>query len=291
MELNGVLLLDKPEGPSSAQLLGGVKKKLGLRKVGHCGTLDPFASGLLVCLTGRATRLAAFAQGGRKSYSGVIRLGLVTSSDDITGGQIAYCATLPDFTEVTEAAKRFVGRLSQVPPQVSAVKVAGERAYSRARQGLSTELAPRSVEIFSFELRALNPRQVSFQVSCSSGTYIRSLARDLGASLGCGGCLEQLRRCSSAPFTVEQAKQLVDLTVTDILPWQTLFPEANVIELSDARLRKVSVGLQVEIKALAKECQDRYLGSDKIIVRRVAGDPEGLFWRQEDHWRFVTLVN
>lgn len=224
----GIILLDKAEGISSAKAIAQVKKKLLIKKIGHAGTLDPLASGLIVCVLNRATKLADYAMGGEKTYSGIIRLGLKTDTDDLCGQVLEETSIEPAFSVIQETiTKHFLGSIKQVPPNVSAIKVDGERAYAMFRQGKSLpELNAREIRIKSFEVHALENRRLSFRIHCSSGTYIRSIARDLGDLLGCGGCIESLRREESWPFNVESAKKVEDLSESDILDWCALFPGA-----------------------------------------------------------------
>lgn len=286
----GIVLMDKAEGLSSAQALARLKKQLCAKKIGHAGTLDPFATGLLVCLTEGATRLAHYAQAGRKTYSGVIRLGITTDSDDLTGRVLHSVLQLPGFSSVEEVAMRFVGRISQKPPQFSAVKIGGERAYKRARQGLEMELAMREVEIDSFTVEPLEEGRIFFRVVCSKGTYIRSLARDLGASLGCGACLEQLRREVSEPFNIAQADQLDDLNTDRILSWSILFPDAGRIKLDDTQLAMVRSGVEREINNLLDECEVLSTKEKVIILTNLSDEPCGFLHCVEDLWKFGGLI-
>jgi len=208
----------KTRGPTSHDVVDVVRRALGESRVGHLGTLDPFADGLLVMLVGRATRLAPFAAGWRKSYEGVIRLGVVTATDDATGAVIASSDAVPSFAEdaVRTAARGFVGELEQRPPAYSAVKVDGERAYRRARRGERVTLEPRQVTVFALELTGWRPPDAAFRATVSGGTYLRSLARDLGERLGCGGHLAALRRTRVGPFALEDAVAPEALTPADL---------------------------------------------------------------------------
>jgi tRNA pseudouridine55 synthase len=196
----------KPAGPTSHDVVDIVRRALGERRVGHLGTLDPFAKGLLVLVVGRATRLAPFAAGWPKSYEGVIRLGVTTDTDDATG---AIVATAP-WTGVTPAQLaqvigNFRGGYEQRPPAYSAVKIEGERAYRRARRGEAVAPEPRAVEIRELEIVEAAVPDLRFRATVSAGTYLRSLARDIGAALGCGAHLTALRRTSVGPLKLEDA--------------------------------------------------------------------------------------
>jgi tRNA pseudouridine55 synthase len=199
-------LVAKPAGPTSHDVVDIVRRALGEQRVGHLGTLDPFAKGLLVLVVGRATRLAPFAAEWPKSYEGVIRLGITTETDDLTG---AVTRTAP-WTHVTPAQladviQSFRGGYEQRPPAYSAVKIAGERAYARARRGEAVELTPRPVEIRELEILEAAVPDLQFRATVSGGTYLRSLARDIGAKLGCGAHLAALERTAVGPLRLEDA--------------------------------------------------------------------------------------
>jgi len=199
-------LVAKPAGPTSHDVVDIVRRALGEQRVGHLGTLDPFAKGLLVLVVGRATRLAAFAAEWPKAYDGVIRLGVTTDTDDLTG---AVVATAP-WTGITPAQlaaviESFRGRYEQRPPAYSAVKIAGERAYARARRGEAVEPAARDVDIRELEIVGAAVPDLEFRATVSGGTYLRSLARDIGAKLGCGAHLVALRRTAVGPLRLEDA--------------------------------------------------------------------------------------
>jgi tRNA pseudouridine55 synthase len=196
----------KPAGPTSHDVVDIARRALGEQRVGHLGTLDPFAKGLLVLVVGRATRLAPFAAAWSKSYEGVIRLGVTTDTDDATG---AIVATAP-WTGVTPAQLAqviggFRGGYEQRPPAYSAVKVAGERAYRRARRGEAVAPEPRPVEIRELEIVEAAVPDLRFRATVSAGTYLRSLARDIGVALGCGAHLTVLRRTAVGPLQLEDA--------------------------------------------------------------------------------------
>ncbi len=195
-ELTGVLPVDKPEGPTSHDIVARARRALGTRRIGHTGTLDPFASGLLLLCLGRATRIAEYLTGLDKTYQARARLGAVTDTDDRTGAVLAQSdawRTL-DAAGVEAAARALEGPQLQVPPAYSAKKVEGERMYRRARRGEEVELPAVPVTVHRIEVLGLELPDVDFEVECSSGTYIRALARDLGERLGTGAHLTALRR-------------------------------------------------------------------------------------------------
>jgi len=208
----GFLLVDKPAGPTSHDMVNVVRRALATRRVGHGGTLDPFATGLLPLLVGRATRLMPYLLGLPKSYTGKIRLGGRTNTDDLTGVVIEE----RDATRVTDAAltSAFVehtGQLEQRPPEYSAKKIGGRPAHRRARSGEHVTLPTQSVEVFDLHIVHRDGPEVSFHAAVSSGTYIRALARDIGEALGCGAYLAALRRLTVGPWDVEDAVLLAEI--------------------------------------------------------------------------------
>ena len=206
---DGVLVIDKPAGPTSHDVVDLVRRAVGHRRVGHTGTLDPAATGVLVLCVGRATKLVRFLQAGRKTYAAQVRLGVVTSSQDADGEVVARAdARHLDERTVCDALMRFQGTFAQLPPMVSAVKVDGQRLHTAARRGEEVEREPREITVDSIVLDGFEPGEqprLSFLVTCSPGTYVRTLAHDLGAELGVGGSLESLRRLANGPFVVDEA--------------------------------------------------------------------------------------
>ena len=211
------MLVAKPAGPTSHDIVDMARRALDEKRIGHLGTLDPFAKGLLVLLVGRATRLAPFAAEWAKSYDGVIRLGVTTDTDDLTG-QVVATAPWTGITpaQLADVVGRFRGTYEQTPPAYSAVKVAGERAYRRARRGETVALEPRAVDIRELEIVEATPPDLQFRAVVSAGTYIRSLARDIGAALGCGAHLAALRRTAVGPLRLE------DAIAPDGVTWQAV---------------------------------------------------------------------
>jgi tRNA pseudouridine55 synthase len=203
-----VLLVDKPAGPTSFAVVAAIRRALGRPvKVGHAGTLDPFATGLLLVLAGRATRLAPYLVGLPKRYEAVLRLGARSSTGDPEGEIEPSGAALPGAQALAAAAADLVGEIEQVPPATSAIKVDGRRAYALARAGQEVALAPRRVTVHELELRSYDERSglAEVAIACSKGTYVRALARDLGELTGCGAYCEQLRRTAIGELRVEAA--------------------------------------------------------------------------------------
>ena len=212
MTQNGILLIDKPEGPSSAQVVHQVKKILGAKKVGHLGTLDPFASGLLLIGVNEGTKIADIFLGGVKSYRGVMMLGIETDTQDGTGKVVLERPVRNiSKSELRSLEKKFTGALQQVPPMFSALKKDGVRLYRLARQGKEIPREPRSIRIDALCLKPLSDREVEIEVTCSRGTYVRTLAADMGKELGCGAHLKNLRRVACDHLAVAQAIDLEEL--------------------------------------------------------------------------------
>ena len=211
--INGIVVVDKPQGLSSAQVVSRIKAPFGAKKAGHTGTLDPFATGILLCCLNRATRLARFFLNGDKTYEATLRLGIRTDTQDATGAVLERRPTdQVTAARVALAANRFVGTIAQVPPIYSALKHEGTPLYKLARRGQAVEKPARSVRIDRLEITDVCLPDVRFTVTCSAGTYIRTLCADLGAALGCGGHLTTLRRTASCGFRLDEAWNLDRLT-------------------------------------------------------------------------------
>jgi tRNA pseudouridine55 synthase len=231
-----VLLVAKTAGPTSHDVVDVVRRALGVRRVGHLGTLDPFADGLLVLVVGRATRLAQFAAGWRKEYRGTMRLGVATTTDDVTGAPVATSDAWRalDRATIEAALAGHTGPAWQRPPAHSAVKVAGERAYRRARRGETVALVSRPVDIETLVLEDWTPPDVRFRAIVSAGTYVRSIARDVGETLGCGAHLVALTRTAVGLFRLEDARAAETVTAADLRPAALLVGSLPSRELDEA---------------------------------------------------------
>jgi tRNA pseudouridine55 synthase len=214
-EWSGLLLFDKPTGVTSHDVVDRVRRRLRIPGAGHLGTLDPAASGLLVLALGAATRCSQVWQAGRKTYEATVRFGVVTSTQDLQGEVLERREVTLAEADVRAATAAFTGEIEQVPPMVSALKVGGQRLHRLARRGQVVERAPRRVTVHSWEWLDLALPEARFRVVVSGGTYVRTLAHDLGARLGVGGALQSLRRLRSEPFGLERAIGLRDLDGAD----------------------------------------------------------------------------
>ncbi len=250
-QLNGIIVLDKPAGMSSAQAVAKVKHLLGAHKVGHAGTLDPFATGVLVCCINQATRLARFFLHGRKQYQAVLRLGEATDTQDATGESVARIP-LPELTteQIISAVEGFQGDLMQHPPIYAALKHHGTPLYKLARQGRPVQKPPRPVTIWAIAVTAVQLPDVHFDVTCSAGTYVRTLCADIGQCLGCGGHLARLRRTASSDFSIDQALSLEALAAMDrqqlmaqgLIPMAAAVQEMDVFNAGERLLQRVAYG-------------------------------------------------
>jgi tRNA pseudouridine55 synthase len=238
-----VLVVDKPRGITSHDVVARVRRILGTKRVGHVGTLDPMATGVLPLVLERATRLASFLSAGDKVYQAVIRLGVTTDTYDATGTVVDASSRLSgppiDRTSVETVAKRFTGTFLQTPPPYSAKKIAGVRAYRLARKKTPVMPKPVEVSVRAFEIQTLEDTMLSCRVTCAPGFYMRSLAHDLGDALGVGGCLEQLRREQSGAFSLADAVSLENLELepdgapSHIVPIRQLLPDLPSVVVTD----------------------------------------------------------
>lgn len=210
--LDGAILIDKPSGPTSHDVVDAIRRKFGIKKVGHCGTLDPNATGLLIIVLGRGTKLSERLMGDDKVYEGTIKFGESTDSYD-ADGELTGSLPVPPMTldQLNTEAAGFVGDLMQVPPMVSAIKKAGVPLYKLARQGREVEREPRLVHIYNFRFTDYAEPIGTFKLACTKGTYVRSVAHDLGRKFGCGAHLATLRRTASGKFDVTDARPLAEI--------------------------------------------------------------------------------
>lgn len=280
----GFLLIDKPSGPSSHDVVDAIRAVIGEDRIGHCGTLDPLASGVLILCVGVATRLSEYLLGHDKGYEARVLLGVTTDTDDVTGDERSRNEVRVDRDHVERALDRFRGTFPQLPPTFSARRYGGKRAYERARAGKEVALEPTSVTIHELRLVAFDSPHVTLELRCSAGTYVRSLARDLGAALGCGGTIEALRRTSVGSFTLAETTPLVELTTNRDLWRARLLGQAEglrdleAIHLDAVNSLRVRNGLYVPIGACAATGPVRAVGPDGSLVAilRRAEDPAWL---------------
>jgi len=270
-DLPAVLLVDKPKGPTSHDVIQVARRGLAVRRIGHTGTLDPFASGLLLLCVGRATRLAEYFHLLPKTYSATAVLGVETDTEDHTGEVTARTDEWQSVTldGIEGAVGRLRGEQAQLPPSYSAKKVAGRRAYEAARAGETVELAAKTIQVHRLDVVDVRLPEVEFVVEVSTGTYVRAIARDLGRDLGCGAHLKSLRRTSIGPFAVGGAASLADLEEGHIPASASLSAARSlswlqIRTLSPSEVTEVEHGRGIQDLAMA--------GSSELPVAMVAGD-------------------
>lgn len=255
--MNGILLIDKPPLWTSNDVVSKLKGVLKERRIGHSGTLDPLATGLLVVFAGRATRAVSFAESHDKRYTAGLRLGLRTDTQDISGNVISQEQTDIIDKELDRVLSCFVGEIEQTPPMYSAVRVNGKRLYELARKGIEVERKPRKITVYSIERKGRESGDIVLDIKCSKGTYIRTLCSDIGERLGCGACMSTLRRTEAGMFSVENAYTLDEVIreaeIGDIssliLPTETIFSEYERITVSASAEAKVRNGNPVSFSA------------------------------------------
>ena len=282
--MNGILVVDKPAGISSNDVVQQAKRLFGAQKVGHTGSLDPLATGVLPLCFGEATKFSQYLLDADKKYWTQVRLGITTETADADGEVIAQADT-SGITEsqVTAALETFVGEIEQIPSMYSALKHQGQPLYKLARQGIEVERAPRRISIYSAELLQFSEASIELRVHCSKGTYIRSLAEDLGAALGCGGHVSALRRLAAGPYeevqatTLDELREVVDVREMDalLLPVSSAVGSWPAVRLHEDTAHYVRQGQPVQVAhaptdgwvqifELAEE--DRFLGVGEILT-------------------------
>ena len=239
---NGILIIDKPRDWTSMDVCAKLRGILREKRVGHGGTLDPMATGVLPVFVGQATRAVEFAENGRKEYVAGLRLGQVTNTQDVTGETLETHPVTAGRRDVEQALARFLGDIQQIPPMYSAIKINGQKLYDLARKGQEVARKPRSITIYELELlEQVSETDYTFRCVCSKGTYIRTLCHDIGHLLGCGGTLYSLRRTMAAGFTLEQAVTLEEVQEKGealLLPADSLFAQHPALHLPSSKQEK-----------------------------------------------------
>jgi tRNA pseudouridine55 synthase len=271
--VHGWLNIDKPEGMTSTQVIGRVRRALNAQKLGHAGTLDPLATGILPIALGEATKTISFAQDQDKVYRFTIAWGEERNTDDLEGEVTATSEKRPSMEEVQALIPHFIGDIQQVPPKFSAIKVDGQRAYALARAGEDVELASRIVSVYSLHLIKATSQDAEFEMECGKGTYVRSLARDMGRILGCFGHISKLRRTAVGNFSESNAipldvfEKMVHSPNPDhfLLPVETVLDDIPALAMTEAEIGRIRQGQS--IKFLSRQDFDRFA---------VAGVEEGM---------------
>lgn len=260
-EPNGVLVINKHKGVTSHDIVNGIRRLYGTKRVGHTGTLDPMATGVLVVLVGRAAKAAEYLVSDRKRYRAVMRLGITTDSEDITGNILSQTNELPDGNSVVKVCENFLGKIFQTPPMYSALKVGGKKLVDLARQGITVEREKREVTIFSLSCTPCkNGSDYILEVVCSSGTYIRTLCADIGAALGCGAVMAELERIETGGFSLKASYTLRELQEMDdtallsaLVPTESLFADLSAVSLPSFYERLFRSGCEIYQKKIGTD--------------------------------------
>ena len=273
---NGVIIINKEEGLTSQAVVNRVKRLLSLDKAGHTGTLDPMATGVLPVLVNRGVKASEFMLTSDKHYGATLLLGITTDTEDVTGNVLTRSENIPSEEHVLEVINSFVGEYLQTPPMYSALKVGGKKLYELAREGVEIERAARAVTIHSIKARKLSETEYYIDVKCSKGTYIRTLCKDIGDRLGCGGTMKTLERCEASGFTLEDGITLGELEALSpderearVLPVENIFADKRRVNLAPFFARLARAGQEIYLKKIGLSLN---IGE---IVR--IGDDEGFF--------------
>ena len=263
--MDGFLLLDKEKGISSNQLVQKVKKSLSLKKVGHLGTLDPMATGLMILAINRATKFSSYFLESDKSYDASIQLGISTDTDDAMGNIISSSDITPNEKDINKSLASFIGQSMQTAPFFSALKHKGKPLYKYARDGEFISKPPREINIFSIENIICEHNKCSFIVHCSKGTYIRSIARDLGDKLNSGGHLSALRRLSQGTFNIKNAMTIENIELNKLITIEEAFTELSEIQLDSNQTKFFMNGVKIEEINLEDDTYKIYDSSKKFL--------------------------
>ncbi|MDB4121211.1 tRNA pseudouridine(55) synthase TruB [Gammaproteobacteria bacterium] len=271
---NGFILIDKESGVTSSRVVQAVKKKFQFKKVGHLGTLDPMATGLLILAINRGTKFSSLLLESHKTYAAEVTLGIQTDTDDAEGEHILSKVITCSDEEVRRKLLSFLGSSMQQPPIYSALKVQGKPMYKYAREGIKVEKAARAIEIKTIENISINLPKISFEVSCSKGTYIRSIARDLGEILDCGGHLSALKRLTQQNFSLKDAKTIDEINEQDIIPLEQAFNHLDSVHISEEQLNKFMNGSAIDL-SLSENSLLRVYNSENVFIALGRSSSEG----------------
>ena len=256
---NGIIIVDKPSGWTSQDVAAKLRGIFHERRIGHGGTLDPMATGVLPVFVGRATRAAEFMESAQKEYIAGLRLGMTTNTQDTSGETLQTAPVCVTRQELEAALKQFTGPIEQIPPMYSAIKIGGKKLYELARKGQEIERKPRPVTIYALELLDGDGADWTIRVRCSKGTYVRTLCHDIGAALGCGGCMSSLRRTMAGGFTLRQAVTMPELLKfaeendpqTLLMPVDALFAQHPALIVTMGQAARIRNGADVRDRSFA----------------------------------------
>ena len=275
LDHHGFVVIDKPENLSSARVVSHVKRTLDAKKVGHAGTLDPFATGVMICCVNRATRLARFFLGGDKKYEALLHLGIETDTQDATGNTISE-SPVPDCSEaeIQDVFRAFTGPLDQMPPVYSALKHKGVPLYKHARRGKPIQKPARQIVVLALNITEIQLPYIRFEVTCSAGTYIRTLGADIGKALGCGGHLKTLRRTQSSGFSLADAMTL----------------EAFERRAAGETFSRYAVGMTEALRYMPEWTADKDLKS-KIVNGVPLTQKDVILEKRPDKGKFIKIID
>ena len=245
--MDGIVIIDKPAGWTSQDVTAKLRGVFQTRRIGHGGTLDPMATGVLPVFVGRATRGVEFFEHAEKTYEAVLRLGITTDTEDISGAVLEEKSVRVSEAAITAVLEQFKGEIQQIPPMYSAIKINGQKLCDLARKGREVERKPRAVTIFALDFLGMEGQDVRLRIHCSKGTYIRTLCKDIGEKLGCGGCMAELRRVAAGSYGENEAIALADLVACDnpqqyLRPVDTLFTRYPAVTLTEKQALRTRNG-------------------------------------------------
>ena len=274
--MNGILLVDKPEGWTSHDVVAKLRGILKERRIGHSGTLDPMATGLLVIFVGRATRAVEYAEADKKCYTAGLKLGMVTDTLDTTGNVISETPCDVSIQDIESVLHNFQGEIEQIPPMYSAIKIDGQKLYQLARKGKEVERKARPVTIYDLDVYS-GEHGIMMNVCCSKGTYIRSLCHDIGNALGCGGCMSYLRRTRAGAFSVENALSLDAIEASDdreslLIPVDRLFMDRQSAVITPDQENKCRNGTDFKTDLLDGEYRIYSESGEFLMLARASGN-------------------
>ena len=268
--MNGIVIIDKPEGWTSQDVTARLRRVFNTRRIGHGGTLDPMATGVLPVFVDRATRGVEFFEHAEKAYETVLRLGVTTDTEDISGTVLTEREVHVSEAEFSATLQRFRGKIMQIPPMYSALKVNGQKLCDLARKGREVERQPREIEIFELTMLEFNGETARLRVRCSKGTYIRTLCKDIGEALGCGGCMESLRRIQAGEYTIGEAVPLQELLDSPepekyLRRVDTMFRQHSAVTLTPNQEKRCRNGNSFSIN-LAPGTYRAYSGTGEFLM-------------------------
>lgn len=278
----GVLIINKHEGVTSHKIVSILKKLYDMPQIGHTGTLDPMATGVLPVLLGRAAKAADLLSAEDKAYEAELTLGITTDTEDSTGTVLSTCGEVPPEEEVISVCRSFVGEILQTPPMYSAIKIGGRKLYDIARSGETVEREPRKITVYSLDAERTGDTTYSLRVECSKGTYIRTLCADIGRALGCGGVMSRLVRTRSGPFDLSNSYTIAEIEAMEFeerltlpMPTETLFKDLPAIEVNDFYTKLIKNGEKLYQKKLGTAFPDGALvrvmsGGEFIALGKVS---------------------